>query len=397
MSSQGELGGETVAVIPARGGSKGIPRKNLRNVGGLPLVVRAIDAAQAARLVDQVLVSTDDAEIRDVCANHGATVIQRPIDISGDTASSESALIHAVDAYEASTGRTVDVVVLLQCTSPFVISDDIDGVIRLVKEGLADSAFAATPFHGFLWRTGDKGETQGINHKRGPRQRRQELEVQFLEAGSVYAMNFKVLRAEGHRFCGRSRIHEIPVGRAHEIDTWDDLREAQALSEIRDREFGRNSLPQAIGAIAFDFDGVLTDNTAIVDEQGKESVLVSRSDGFGLELLRKTGIPMIVISKERNPVVTSRCEKLRLPVMQGIDDKLPALRNWLREQQVDAENALYVGNDVNDLPCLNYVGCAIGPADAHPSILSSLDLRLRTKGGKGALRELADLILSNEC
>lgn len=380
-------------VIPARGGSKGIPKKNLQLVGGHSLLGRAIMRAKEAMLVTEIVVSTDDEEIAAEARRYGAGVVERPAEISGDTASSESALLHAVDALQEQTGRAPTVTVLMQCTSPFTTAADIDGTVAPVVEGEAESAFAACVFHHFLWQRDTQGHAQGVNHDGGPRKRRQDLEPHYLEAGSVYAMRTETLCAEGTRFCGRTVIHEVPADHCFEIDTPEELERARAIARtLGETEVG-TALPSQIDGVVFDFDGVFTDNAVYVDQEGRESVRCSRGDGMGVELLRKSGIPMVVLSKERNPVVAARCKKLRLPLEQGINDKLPVLKSWIDDNNLDPLKVLYVGNDINDLDCMAYVGCAVGPADAHPAILDKLQLRLQASGGNGAVRELADLIL----
>ncbi len=147
-------------------------------------------------------------------------------------------------------------------------------------------------------------------------------------------------------------------------------------------------------AVVFDFDGVMTDNRAWVDEEGHERVAVHRGDGLGLSLLRKrTGIAVAVLSTETNPVVTARCRKLGLPVTQGVADKAPALRRWMADQGLDPASVVYVGNDVNDLPCFPLVGCGVAPADAHPEVLARADLVLHSRGGHGAVREICDMLM----
>ena len=148
-----------------------------------------------------------------------------------------------------------------------------------------------------------------------------------------------------------------------------------------------------ISAVVFDFDGVFTDNRVLTLQDGTEAVFCSRSDGMGVEMLREAGIPMVVISKECNPVTTARCTKLGLDVVQGVDDKVPAMTAWLAERNLDLTDTIYVGNDVNDLPCMRLVGCAVAVADSHPSVLAEADVVLPEPGGNGAVRFLADAIL----
>jgi len=153
-------------------------------------------------------------------------------------------------------------------------------------------------------------------------------------------------------------------------------------------------LPKIIRAIVFDFDGVFTDNKVIVDEDGKESVICDRSDGLGISAIKKYNFALLVLSKERNPVVQKRCEKLGLPCIQGIDDKKTVLASWLDEKQINPNNVIYVGNDINDIECLNFVGCGIVVADAHEEVKKIAKIILKNNGGHGAVRELCDLLLT---
>ena len=146
-----------LAVIPARGGSKGVPAKNLLPVGGVPLVARAVRECLAAKLVTDVVVSTDDQAIAAAARQAGAEVVLRPAAIAGDTATSEAAVLHAMDAHETLHGTKVDVVLLVQCTSPFIIREDVDGVVNAVVHNGADSALTVAPFHGFIWREAAEG------------------------------------------------------------------------------------------------------------------------------------------------------------------------------------------------------------------------------------------------
>lgn len=153
------------------------------------------------------------------------------------------------------------------------------------------------------------------------------------------------------------------------------------------------ALPRRIGAIVFDFDGVFTDNRAYVLQDGSEAVACNRSDGLAIKRLRKLELPALVLSAEANPVVTARCDKLKLPCIQGFDSKLPSLQRWLGEQGVDPGDAVYVGNDLNDVPCMRAVGCGIAPSDARPRVRRCADIVLASAGGEYAVREVVELVL----
>ena len=220
-----------LAVIPARGGSKGIPGKNICEISGKPLIAYSIEAALQATLVDRVVVSTDDQAIADVSIQYGAEVIQRPADISGDLASSESALLHVLDQEE---NCLPDLLVFLQCTSPLTLPSDIDGTITALLENEADSAFAAAPFHYYVWSQGVDGDMIGINHDKKNRLMRQQRQDQFIETGAVYVMRVPGFIEKKHRFFGKTVMYEIPEERCFEIDEPVDLLIAeQMIKNIR--------------------------------------------------------------------------------------------------------------------------------------------------------------------
>jgi len=383
----------TVAIIPARGGSKGIPRKNLQQVGGVPLIGRAVLAARGARTVQHVFVSSEDAEIAAVAQHYGAEVIWRPLELATDTASSESVLLHALDEVEHKLGQPVDILLFIQCTSPFIESEDIDTMLdRMVREQ-ADCAFTVSRFHRFVWKPDEHLGAIGVNHDRAVRLRRQEREPEFVETGAVYAMRVSGFRKHRHRFFGKVLMHEVPPERSLEIDEPLDLFLANAIEDWRQQRARIHALPVQLEAIVMDFDGVFTDNRVIVMQDGTEAVICDRSDGWGISRLRELGIPMVVISTEANPVVDARCRKLGLECIHGVSDKREVLEQWLRKRSISAENVVYVGNDVNDLQCMRLVGCAVAPDDAHPDIRRVAHIVLQSSGGRGALRELAELIL----
>ena len=194
-----------IAIIPARGGSKGVLGKNLRRVGGIPLIVRAVDAARSSRLVDRVIVTTDDPRIAAAVRSVGAEVIDRPASLSGDQASSESALLHALDQL----GSDPDVLVFMQATSPFINASEFDEAIERVRSGWEDVVFAAKETYAFLWGLSDAGAT-GINHDASVRRRRQEREPHYQETGAFYVMRTAGFREAGFRFFGRIGVLVLP-------------------------------------------------------------------------------------------------------------------------------------------------------------------------------------------
>ncbi|MDX3134571.1 N-acylneuraminate cytidylyltransferase [Streptomyces europaeiscabiei] len=425
-----------LAVIPARGGSKGVPAKNLAPVGGVPLVARAVRECLAARLVTDVVVSTDDHAIAAAGREAGAEVVLRPAAIAGDTATSEAAVLHAMDAHEALHGAAVDVVMLVQCTSPFILREDIDGVARAIVEHGADTALTVAPFHGFVWRdtadgfadgeasrvdaavaggtagyggsaasavalAGDGRATpgptaggHGVNHDKSFRPRRQDRPQDLLETGAAYAMDAAGLRKHQHRFFGRTELVRTDPARVLEIDDPHDLARAQSLAPLFDAN-RPGALPtyDDIDAVVLDFDGTQTDDRVLIDSDGREFVSVHRGDGLGIAALRKSGLTMLILSSEKNPVVAARARKLQIPVLHGIDRKDLALKQWCEEQGIAPERVLYVGNDVNDLPCFALVGWPVAVGSAHDVVRGAARAVTTVPGGEGAIREIAGWIL----
>ncbi|WP_188186705.1 N-acetylneuraminate synthase family protein [Nonomuraea sp. SYSU D8015] len=370
-----------LAVVPARGGSAGVPLKNLALVGGVPLVTRAVRACLRAELVDQVVVSTDHADIAETARQAGALVVDRPEELSGATASSESAVLHALDTL----GEDPEVVVLVQCTSAFIDPEDLSAAVRKVLDGEADSVVSGLPTHEFLWTAAGAG----VNHDPAVRQRRQDREAQFRENGAFYVMRTSGLREHGHRFFGKTAVQPVPPQHAIEVDNPEDLELVRALAPFIDRPE-----PIDVDCVITDFDGVHTDDRAYVDSEGREMVLVSRSDGMGVSLLRRSGVKVLIMSTEHNPVVAARARKLGVPVLQGLADKRTVLRDWLRIEGLDPARVAYIGNDVNDLGPMSEVGWPIATPDAHPRARAAARVVLTRPGGSGAVRELCDRVVA---
>jgi N-acylneuraminate cytidylyltransferase len=379
-----------IAIIPARGGSKGVPRKNLRRVGGRSLVERAVEACRAARLVDEVYVSTDDADIATISETAGGNVIMRPAEFANDTASSESVLLHALDQLSM-LGEQPEVMVLVQCTSPFIASDDLDRGVELIIHDHADSVFSAVATHDFLWRASDSfGRVIGQNHDPAVRLRRQEREPDFRETGAFYVMSVAGFTTARHRFFGRTAVVLVPELTAVDVDHLDDLALAGALAQLIESPHEID-----VDAVITDFDGVHTDDSAAVSEDGRESVRVSRADGLGVERLRSVGIPMLIVSKEVNRVVQARAAKLGVEVRYGVDNKRQVVAEWLAAHQIPGDRAAYLGNDVNDLGPMSLVGWPVAVADAHPAVRQAARMLLSRAGGQGAVRELCDLVVEH--
>ena len=385
--------GPAIALILARGGSKGIPDKNLQKVGGISLVGRSILAAKAADRVEEVYVSTDSSRIAAEAERHGAKVIDRPAELSGDTATSEIGWLHALRIVRE-TFPDVDRLVLLQCTSPFTTGDDIDGCLSAMEAAGAACALSVISDHSFLWKAGAGGFGLGVNHDETvQRPRRQDLEPTYRESGAIYCVRVEDFERVGRRFCGEVALFEVrhpPL----EIDTVEDLEICRLYARAESAPGSVRNRLQGIRALVMDFDGVHTDDQAYVDETGRESVMVSRRDGLGLERLKRHGNwRLLILSKEKNHVVSRRAEKMGIECLQGKDDKLTTLQAWIDSAALSWADVLYVGNDLNDIEVLGKSGVSACPRDADPKVLSIVDWVVPVDGGKGVLRAISDELL----
>ena len=216
-----------VSIIPARGGSKGIVDKNIRLLGSKPLIVHTIQDSLSSRYVSYTFITTDSLEIAKVSKMSGASVISRPSQLASDISSSESALIHALQAIEHQYGEP-DLIVFLQCTSPIRTGRDIDQAIEKIYSENADSLLSVSPSHRFLWHQID-GVAKSINYDYRHRKRRQDMNPQYVENGSIYIFKPWVLKELGNRLGGKISLFPMSEAAAHEIDSPLDFEIAEFL------------------------------------------------------------------------------------------------------------------------------------------------------------------------
>lgn len=215
-----------VCIIPARGGSKGVTRKNIRKIAGKPLLQYSIEHAKQTPMITDVIVSTDDEEIKLLAESVGAKVITRPAALSGDTATSESALLHGLREIEKA--QSVDYVVFLQCTSPIREADDITKAINLLISQQADSLLSVVEDHSFLWRE-DSGSAIALNYDYQARPRRQDMALQYRENGSIYIVKPEILKRTNNRLGGKIALYPMNEDSAVDIDTEYDLSVAESI------------------------------------------------------------------------------------------------------------------------------------------------------------------------
>ena len=190
---------------------------------------------------------------------------------------------------------------------------------------------------------------------------------------------------------------------AIDIDTPTDWAKYEALvyqgglNMVTPDKRVRRAMPKKIELIVCDFDGVITDNKVWTDQDGRELVAAYRGDSIRIHELREKGIDVLILSSEQNPVVAARAKKMGVEAIHnvGLQDKRRMLREVLEQKNIQAGNVVYIGNDLNDLPCFEIAGWSVAVADAYLEVIRAADHVLTTAGGHGALRELSDLILKN--
>jgi N-acylneuraminate cytidylyltransferase len=410
MDSMVKAKPEIMAVIPARGGSKGIPRKNIKNFAGFPLIAYSIQAALNSKYVTRTIVSTDDEEIANVARAFGAEVpFLRPSEFAQDTTLDFPVFENLLKTLQEIENYVPDLVIQLRPTSPIRPIHLVDEAIEIMLGDPAiDSVRGVVPSGQNpykMWRIDPINKlmtgllsVDGIDEPYNSA--RQALPDTYWQTGHIDVIRTNVILEKKSMSGNKIKPIHINPDFTVDIDKPSDWQRAEWLVWYGSLEMvvpgnKRRPLPDVVDLVVFDFDGVMTDDRVYVNQDGMEMVAANRRDGMGINQLQKAGFRMIVLSSEKNPVVEARCRKLNLPVIQGIDEKSSVLKKYLFDHNINPEQVIYIGNDINDLPCFPEVGCAFAVADAHPVAIRQADIVLRHNGGQGAVREVCDLLLQS--
>lgn len=402
---------EILTIIPARGGSKGIPRKNIRNFAGSPLIAWSIAAARQSEFVTRIVVSTDDEEIAAVARSFGAeTPFLRPAEFAQDQTTDLPVFEHALQWLAEHENYHPEVVVQLRPTSPIRPRDCVDGAIKiLLAHPDADCVRGVVPAgqnpHK-MWRLpgGENAPMKNLLDVEGIvepyNSPRQILPPIYWQTGHIDAIRTQTI-FNGSMSGGK--IYPLVIDPRYSVDL-DNLYEwakYEWLTTFGGLDFispdnRHRAMPVRIDLLALDFDGVVTDNRVWVDEKGREMVAAYRSDSLIINKLKQAGVQVVILSSEVNPVVAARAKKMGVEAVHGVNihEKGDVLKELLAERKIDPAHVVYVGNDINDLPCFDLVGWSVAVADALPEVVRAADYVLSKPGGHGAVRELCDLILS---
>lgn len=388
-----------VAFIPVRGGSKSIPLKNIKPISGKPLVYWTIKAACGCKYIDKVFIATDSDKIKETVEGFKegseaelfkkAEVIGRSAESASDTASTEFAMLEFADKVE------FDNIVLVQATSPLLVSSDLDRGFEAFGEENVDSALSVVRQKRFHWGNDENGFAHPTNYDVFHRPRRQEFDGYLVENGAFYISSKEDLLKSKNRVSGNIKAVEMNEDTFFEIDEPSDWVIIEALMK-KNGITAPKEIPE-IKIFLTDCDGCLTDGGMYYSEHGDELKKFNTRDGMGFALLHKKGIVTGIVTSENVDLNRRRAQKLKLDVLEaGCKDKVTAVKVLCEKYNVSLENVAYIGDDINDLNVIKIVGYGCCPADAMPQIREAAKYVTKAKGGEGVIREVVERIIGEE-
>lgn len=383
--------GNTVAFIPVRGGSKSIPLKNIKLINGRPLVYWTLDATVGCVEIDRVIVSTDSDDIREVVGRYNSDkilIVDRPEEVSTDTASTESVMLEFAEKYDFET------IVLVQATSPLLKSEDLSKGVEKYNQLGIDSVLSVVRQKRFIWSESSE-KAKAINYDPLNRPRRQEFNGFLVENGAFYITSRKRLLSTKCRISGNIGLVEMPEETYFEIDEpsdWTIVKEL--LKKSSEVETNLEDKVKKIRCLLTDCDGVLTDGGMYYSENGDELKKFNTKDGMGFKLLRESGFITGIITGENTELVRRRTEKMKADAIYlGIQNKMKVLDEICAKYNLNYEGIAYIGDDINDLELVKTVGLGCTVNDGMECVKKAADYISNANGGEGAVREVVELIL----
>lgn len=378
---------KTIAVIPIRKGSEGIPNKNKKKMLGRPLFSWVLGAAIFSEL-DEVYVFTDDQEVivfieKEYAWTPKVKAILRNDENANDTASTESAMIE----FAEKINFDFDKLCLLQATSPLTTSENIsEAIIHMYIPG-NQSVLSVVRTHRFCWNADGTPQNYDVFN----RPRRQDFAGLLIENGAIYLTTKDAFLESKNRVSKKIGLMEMPEETLQEIDTMYDWTIVENLLANRQKASKKQD---QIKFLILDVDGVFTDGCVYYDANGELAKKFDMRDGMGLEILRQNQVEVVVITSENSELVAKRMQKLQIQhTFLGVKDKYSFLQNFINQQETSWGNLAYVGDDVNDLASLCTVGWSFAPNNATNIVKEHVDNILNNDAGAGAIREVCEWIL----
>ena len=376
-----------IAFVPARGGSKSIPEKNIKYFCGKPLIYWNLHELQKSE-VDEIVVATDSDNIKLVVESFKFSkvkVYDRNSENSQDTSSTESVMIEYINSSDLSGSDTF---MLVQATSPFTQKNHFNEGLELFEKH--DAVLSCCESKRFSWRDG-----KSMNYDIYNRPRRQDFEGTLIENGAFYISSVSDIKKTKNRISGDIATYKMPEFTYTEIDEPEDWIVAESLMKkfiLKDKtpDFSK------IKIFLSDVDGVLTDAGMYYTENGDEFKKFCTYDGMGFQLLQETGVKVGILTTEDKELNRRRAKKLGLDFdFHGAKDKLQIVKNLCEKENVSLDEIAYIGDDVNCFELLSNAGVSACPMNAVSKIKSIPNIiQLQRNGGDGVVREFVELILS---
>ncbi|KAM4614894.1 N-acylneuraminate cytidylyltransferase A [Polymixia lowei] len=381
------------ALVLARGGSKGIPLKNIKMLAGVPLIGWVLRAAVDSAMFDSVWVSTDHDEIEKVAKAWGAKVHRRSPEVSRDSSSSLETIQEFIRL-----NPEVDVICNIQATSPCLHPFHLKEAIEMITLRGFDSVFAVVRRHQFRWQEVKKGSgemTKPLNIDPANRPRRQDWDGELCENGSFYFGTRDVIKNKGSLQGGKIAYYEMLPEYSVDIDVDIDWPVAEQRV-LRYGYFGRDK-PEVVQLMFCNVSGCLTDGQTFVSLSGEEMVSVNNRDAAGIRMLKREGVEVVLLTSSEDHMKKELSDKLAqrmgCQVRKTGVDLLSEVKKMTDDRGLDWKEVAYMGNDEPDVECLNLAGLSAVPRDAPVIAINAAKYTCRSTGGMGAVREFTEHIL----
>ena len=377
-----------IAFIPVRGGSKSIPKKNIKIFCGKPLIYWNLIELENCNQVDEIVVASDSEDIISVVEGFKfskVVVYRRSNENAQDHSTSESIMLEYINFAKLDLS---DVFMLVQATSPFTKSNDFSNGLKMMSS--YDTVFSCAKIKRFIW---DK-DSNPLNYDFKNRPRRQDFDGTFMENGAFCISLVSDIIKYNNRISGNIGICEMPEYTFVEIDEPEDWIIAERLF-LKNNYSLNNYDFSKIKIFLSDVDGVLTDAGMYYTEKGDEIKKFSTYDGMAFKILQKRGVKVGIITTEDRHLNRNRAQKLSLDFdFHGADDKLKIVKELCKKQNINLNQVAYIGDDVNCFELLSNVGFPACPKNAVEKIKSIPNIiQLSQNGGSGVVREFVEIII----